>query len=204
MILHELLHRYVPADEYEAAMKARLEAFLAAAARQGGDPFGRELAGEAPAWGHVTGSAWVASEDYSRTLMVHHAKLGIWVQPGGHCDGEADAAAVARREAEEETGLAATLLSPEIFDIDAHTIPEYWRTPAHIHYDVRFLLRADAAQTPVVTAESHAVRWFTLEEAEQRSGEESIARMVRKTRRLRDAARGDSAPGDAVACGNEA
>jgi 8-oxo-dGTP pyrophosphatase MutT (NUDIX family) len=188
-MLNELLQRYSPLDAHEAAMKARLETFLAAVAQRGDDPFGREMAGETgdggvPAWGHVTGSAWVVNKDFSHVVLVHHAKLNKWVQPGGHCDGEANVAAVARREAEEETGLNVTLITPEIFDIDTHEIPEYWRTPAHCHYDVRFLLRADSAQTPVVSDESHAALWFSLDVALQRSGEESVARMVEKTRRL--------------------
>lgn len=184
LMLRELLQRYTPSNEHESAMKARLETFLASAERLGHDPFGRELAGEEPHWGHVTGSAWVVSEDLARVVLLHHAKLDKWVQPGGHCDGEADAAAVAQREADEETGLHVRLLSPEIFDIDAHEIPEYWRTPAHVHYDVRFLLHADASQPIVVSDESHAVLWFSLDEAQERSGEESIRRMVEKTRRL--------------------
>src|SRR5690606_7888674 len=33
--------------------------------------------------GHVTGSAWVVSPDRRRCLLVHHAKLDRWLQPGG-------------------------------------------------------------------------------------------------------------------------
>ena len=183
-MLRDLLQRYSPADAHEAAMKARLQAFLDAAARQGGDAYGREMAGEEPHWGHVTGSAWIVNRDLSRTVLVHHAKLDKWVQPGGHCDSESDVAAVAQREAVEETGLRVELVSPEIFDIDAHEIPEYWRTPPHVHYDVRFLLCADDKQEIIVSDESHAVLWFDLDEAQKRSGEESIARMIGKTRRL--------------------
>jgi 8-oxo-dGTP pyrophosphatase MutT (NUDIX family) len=183
-MLRKLLERYAPTDAHEMAMKARLEAFLDAAERLAGDAYGRELAGEEPCWGHVTGSAWVVNDDYTQVVLVHHAKLDKWVQPGGHCDGEADAANVARREAEEETGLAVEPISAEIFDIDVHEIPEYWRTPAHCHYDVRFLLRADSGQTPVVSDESHAARWFDLDAALRQSGEESNTRMVEKTRQL--------------------
>jgi hypothetical protein len=65
--------------------------------------------------------------------------------------------------------------------VDVHEIPEYWNTPAHFHFDVRFLFEADENAQPVVSHESKAVRWVTLEEAEDLSGEESIKRMVRKT-----------------------
>ena len=51
--------------------------------------------------GHFTGSAFVVSADGERTLLMHHRKLGLWVQPGGHADGDPDLAAVALREAQE-------------------------------------------------------------------------------------------------------
>ena len=179
MHLLELLARYVPLDEREAAHTERLRAFLSQAKD---DAFGREMAGHEPFWGHVTGSAWVVSSDRSRVLMVHHAKLGRWVQPGGHCDGEADVLSVARREVREETGLDAVPLSHEIFDVDVHPIPKYWSIAEHLHFDVRFLLQADDTFEPIVSPESRAVRWVSLDEALRLNPSGSITRMVAKTR----------------------
>ena len=159
-------------------MVARLKTFLAAP----GAHFGRDLAGAAPDWGHVTGSSWIVDESGRNVVLLFHGKLGKWVQPGGHCDDESDVLSVALREAREETGLDVWAHDTTIFDVDAHEIPEYWNTPAHVHYDVRFLLRADGAQTPVVSDESRAVKWVSLDEANQLSGEDSVARMVEKTR----------------------
>jgi hypothetical protein len=45
--------------------------------------------------GHITGSAWVLSPDRQKVLLVHHAKLDRWLQPGGHSDGEIDIPEVA-------------------------------------------------------------------------------------------------------------
>jgi 8-oxo-dGTP pyrophosphatase MutT (NUDIX family) len=106
------------------------------------------------------------------------------VQPGGHCDGEENVLSVAIREAQEETGLRSTPATSEVFDIDVHEIPEYWNTPTHLHFDVRFLLLADENQKPICSDESKNVRWVSLEEALRLSDEESIARMVRKTLHL--------------------
>jgi 8-oxo-dGTP pyrophosphatase MutT (NUDIX family) len=122
--------------------------------------------------------------DGSRVVLVHHAKLNRWVQPGGHCDGETDVLAVALREAQEEIGLEVAPLQDGIFDVDVHLIPEYWNTPEHWHYDVRFLLRTDDRMPPQVSAESHAVRWVTLQEAAVLNCGESISRMIAKTRRF--------------------
>ena len=57
------------------------------------------------AMGHITGSAWLIDQSQQRVLLTHHRKLNIWVQLGGHADGESDVARVAMNEAEEESGL---------------------------------------------------------------------------------------------------
>ena len=178
MNLSELLQNHQPFDAHETAMVARLKAFLS----DDGEHFGRDLAGNAPDWGHVTGSSWIVDESGDQVVLLFHGKLQKWVQPGGHCDGEGDVLNVAMREAREETGLDVRADSDAIFDIDAHEIPEYWNTPAHVHYDVRFLLRASSGQTPIVSDESGAVRWVSLDEARKLSGEASVARMIGKTR----------------------
>jgi len=93
--------------------------------------------------GHLTASAFIVDPERTRFLLVHHRKLGKWVQPGGHADGEADLFAVAAREAREETGLRRLEGERRVFDVDVHTIPPRPAIPAHLHYDVRFLFIAD-------------------------------------------------------------
>ena len=74
--------------------------------------------------GHLTGSAWIVSVDRRKALLLHHRKLGRWIQPGGHADGELDLFGVALKEAREESGLSQIRsISREIFDIDIHEIP---------------------------------------------------------------------------------
>ena len=132
--------------------------------------------------GHLTGSAWVVDPARRRTLLTHHRKLGKWLQLGGHADGEEDLAAVALREAREESGLAdVRLATPEIFDLDAHGIPARGQEPAHIHFDVRFLCEASADAPLAVSDESHALAWLDLAEVSRLNPEESLLRMVRRT-----------------------
>jgi len=133
--------------------------------------------------GHFTGSAWVVDAGRRRTLLTHHRKLDKWLQLGGHADGEADLAAVAGREAREESGLAEVkIVTGEIFDLDRHLIPARKGEPEHWHYDVRFLIEADPAQPLVVTSESKDLAWVELAEVARLNPEESMLRMVRRTR----------------------
>lgn len=117
-----------------------------------------------PATGHVTGSAVVLSACRRKVLLTHHAKLDLWLQLGGHCDGVRDVRAVALREAQEESGLRDIHpLGQAIFDIDIHQIPASPREPAHLHHDVRYLFQADAGQPLVVSAESKDLAWVPLD-----------------------------------------
>ena len=112
--------------------------------------------------GHFTGSAFVVSADGERTLLMHHRKLGLWVQPGGHADGDPDLAAVALREAQEEIGLRGLTLEPGIFDLDRHAIPARRDEPEHFHYDVRFVVRAAAGEAFALNEESLALAWRAI------------------------------------------
>ena len=113
--------------------------------------------------------------------MTHHAKLGRWLQLGGHADGDADPLAVACREAAEESGLSVVPIQEEILDLDIHAIPARGPDPAHFHYDVRFLLQIERPGSLQVTDESLALRWVPLGNVETVTNEESVLRMVRKS-----------------------
>lgn len=132
--------------------------------------------------GHITGSAWVLDADRKRTLLTHHRKLDRWLQPGGHADGDHDVAAVALKEAEEETGLKDLALERDaIFDIDVHMIPERGNEPAHYHYDCRFVIIATGDDAYTISEESHDLAWVPLNEIEDYTDEWSVLRMAQKT-----------------------
>jgi len=137
--------------------------------------------------GHITGSAWIVSRDGEQVLLVRHRKLGAWLQPGGHADGDADPAAVARREAEEESGLQGLSLVdwwrdgsrvPQPFDLDVHTIPARGAEPEHLHLDIRYLLVGDPAEPVSVSPESDEVRWVPRGEIPHFNREASVLRMA--------------------------
>ncbi|MBX3431811.1 MAG: NUDIX hydrolase [Pirellulales bacterium] len=179
--LLELLDRYETHYPEERAVAQRIRALVAKHA----DCFERTCRP-----GHVTGSAWVTTPDGSQALLVHHRKLGKWLQPGGHADGECDVPQVALREAIEESGLAELKLFAEgeivPLDLDVHEIPARRDAEgrliedAHEHHDVRFLIVSPTAAAPTLSDESHAVRWFTAAELVATTDEESVLRLARK------------------------
>ena len=133
--------------------------------------------------GHFTASAFVLSADRAQLLLILHAKLGLWLQPGGHVDAD-DASMIeaARREAIEETGVED--LEPAhdgIFDVDVHEIPPLGNEPAHRHFDVRFLFRAGQRELRAAT-DARAARWAPLEEiiAGAVSSDASVGRAARQ------------------------
>ncbi|MFC4728827.1 NUDIX hydrolase [Coralloluteibacterium thermophilus] len=131
--------------------------------------------------GHFTGSAWVVSADGARVLLMHHRKLGRWLQLGGHADGDPDLERVALREAEEESGLDGLRLEGPILDIDRHRIPARGDEPEHWHYDVRYVVRATAGEACEANAESLALAWRPVEAlAADPGADASIRRMAQK------------------------
>ena len=132
--------------------------------------------------GHFTASAWLVDRDGTRVLLTHHRKLGLWLQLGGHADGEEDFATVAMTEAREESGLDTLSFDDDaIFDLDRHWIPEHKGVPAHWHYDVRFVVRATGREDFVVSDESHALAWRDIASLVGDEGADaSLRRMARK------------------------
>ncbi len=172
--LEWLLRAYVRDWPDEAAV---VDVFEQLHARRGdADPFARD---HLP--GHFTGSAWLVSADGERVLLTHHRKLGLWLQLGGHADGDTDLARVALREAEEETGLRDLVVDSAVFDLDRHAIPARGNEPEHWHYDVRFVVRARGSEDFVVNEESNALAWREIADvATDPHADESMRRMARK------------------------
>lgn len=148
------------------------------------DCFKRTLASP----GHVTGSAWIVDPARQSVLLMHHRKLDLWIQLGGHADGDHRVWAVAEREGLEESGLGSLELIaggytnsgiPVPFDLDIHEIPARKDEPAHLHFDVRY---AFVAPTRAVrgNAESRALAWVPVEGLNTVTEDASVLRMARK------------------------
>jgi 8-oxo-dGTP pyrophosphatase MutT (NUDIX family) len=129
--------------------------------------------------GHLTASALVLDASGERALLTFHAKLGKWLQLGGHCDGDANLAAVALREAVEESGIEDLAIDPLPIDLDVHPIPARKGEPEHLHLDTRFLVHAPEGAVERLSEESLDLRWFTSEEADELETDDSVRRLLR-------------------------
>ena len=131
--------------------------------------------------GHLTGSALVVEATGTRTLLMLHRKLGRWFQPGGHADGDANLAAVALREATEETGITGLRVALPAIDVDVHRVPLPGEEP-HLHLDARFLVVAPPGSAERANEESLALRWVTEADLDafEPPVDDSTRRLVRR------------------------
>ena len=171
--LSALIEQYAGQHPEEAVTCERLLQFV----RSHPDCFSRSCVP-----GHVTSSAWLFDTTGKRVLLTHHKKLDIWVQLGGHMEGEARVLDSALREAREESGIdGIRVCSEALFDIDIHEIPARGEDPAHLHYDCRFALQTETTDAFELTDESHELRWVAVHKVRGLTDEESVLRMVQKS-----------------------
>ena len=139
-------------------------------------------------FGHITGSALVVDENGS-VLLNHHKKVNIWIQFGGHCDGERDVKKVALRETIEESGLnlkdlefmTSGIYSCAIYDIPANRTKG---EPAHKHYDIVFLIKTKNRDFHL-SSESTELRWCSPTEAiELVNGDAVCVSMIESSRKF--------------------
>ena len=94
-------------------------------------------------------------------LLTLHARIGRWLQTGGHIestDPTLEAAAV--REAYEESGLVDLAVEPSPLLLSKHEVPCGTVRPTY-HLDVQYLVLAnDHLVSPNIGAESLDLRWF--------------------------------------------
>ena len=174
MTLDALLKEYHPWNEQEARdvpeILRRLE--------QGEDLYTRDNLSA-----HLTVSGWVISPDRTKILLAYHNLYDSWAWLGGHADGEQDLLAVALREVQEESGLTARPVSPELFSVEILPVSGHEKhgvyVPSHLHLNLTFLLEADPdAPVRCKADENSKVAWFSLEDAPEASSEPWIRNRI--------------------------
>ncbi len=130
--------------------------------------------------GHLTGSALVVDPASRRILLLFHAKVRRWLQPGGHADGDGDLAHVSWREATEETGIDGLRVVTPAIDLDVHVFHNAVGTePDHLHLDVRHLVLTPAGAEATTNHESEGHAWVPLEDLERYDVDPGTIRMAR-------------------------
>lgn len=168
-----LISTYEPRDDAQAEFKERMLAFIAEHPQ---DAHKRSCLS-----GHLTASCLLLDHAEERALLTHHAKLGRWLQLGGHVDGDANLPAGALREAQEESGIPGIELDPTPIDIDIHSIPGRGDEPEHWHLDVRFIARAPQGAKEVISEESIELGWFSPADLEGLDTDPSVRRLFELT-----------------------
>ncbi|HEX5016338.1 MAG TPA: NUDIX domain-containing protein [Actinomycetes bacterium] len=110
---------------------------------------------------HLTASVIVLDQTQTHVLLGLHAKVGLWLQFGGHI--EADDASVqsaAERELVEESGIGElSLAGAEPLQLDRHPAP----CGARHHLDIQFAAYVDHDVATKLSQESLALRWFPVD-----------------------------------------
>lgn len=174
MLARGVIANYAPWNEEQASARERMLAFI--------DEHPCDAHLRSSLTGHLTASALVVDARRERGLLTFHKKLGRWLQLGGHCDGDANLAGVALREASEESGIAGLAIDPEPIDLDVHVIPaRTTRTgevePEHLHLDTRFVVHAPPDAVLAMSDESLDLRWFTPRELDSITTDGSVKRL---------------------------
>ena len=135
---------------------------------------------------HFTASNWIVNKEHTKVLMVYHNIYRSWAWTGGHADGEQDLLLVARKEAEEETGLKnVTLLSDGIYAIQMLTVNSHRKkgkfVSSHLHLDCCYLWGANEADMVRAKAdENSGVEWIPIEKVLEATSEEHMKPIYEK------------------------
>jgi 8-oxo-dGTP pyrophosphatase MutT (NUDIX family) len=165
------IEAFLPRDERQARFRREMLSFLQAHPE---DAHKRSCL-----LGHLTASALVLDHKRERALLTFHRKLNRWLQLGGHCDGDANLARTALREAVEESGIEALAIDPTPLDVDVHSIPARPGEPEHWHLDTRFLVLAPPGAVATVGEESLDLRWFSPDDLVRIPTDDSVRRLFR-------------------------
>ena len=174
----EPIVRFQPGDEREAQEQRMILGMI--------DRLGDAILTRESEIAHMTASSIIVSKDRRRTLMAFHRIYNSWAWTGGHADGESDFEAVARREAQEETGISGLrrlgggIASIEILPVWAH-MKRGRPVGSHLHLNVSYLFEADdSLPLSVREDENSAVGWLAVDRLDEYVSEPPMLPVYRR------------------------
>lgn len=109
---------------------------------------------------HLTASSLICAVAEGQVLLTLHARIGRWLQTGGHVEAtDPSLEAAAAREACEESGFIDLAVDPSPLLLSRHEVPCGPVRPTY-HLDVQYLVHVNRLVRPEIGAESLDVRWF--------------------------------------------
>ena len=165
----EEIVRFSPKDGREGRERAMMLDLIA--------QYGDGILSRENDFAHMTASSIIVSRDRKRTLMAFHKIYNSWAWTGGHADGESDFEAIARREAQEETGIVNLVrlgngpASVEILPVWAH-VKRGRHVGSHLHLNVSYLFEADESlPLRIAQDENSAVGWIEVDKLREKVSE---------------------------------
>ena len=177
MELRKQLENYIACNEQERCDKELILAYM--------DMFDDVLTRQNQMC-HFTASNWIVNKEHTKVLMIYHNIYKSWAWTGGHADGMSDLAAVALKEAQEETGLQhLKMISDGIYAIQILTVDSHVKkgkfVPSHLHLDCCFLIEADETEPiRIKEDENSAIGWIDISQATVVTNEEKMKPIYKK------------------------
>lgn len=169
---------YIPKDAREESEKREI---LTLMEREGDRLLLRECS-----YAHMTASSVIVNRNRTKMLMAFHKIYQSWAWTGGHADGDGDFEAVARREAQEETGiqnlkkLGAGAASIEVLPVWAHQ-KHGQMVASHLHLNISYLFEADdTLPLRIAEDENSAVGWIPIAQLEEYVREKDMIPIYQK------------------------
>lgn len=169
---------YIPKDAREESEKREI---LTLMEREGDRLLLRECS-----YAHMTASSVIVNRNRTKMLMAFHKIYQSWAWTGGHADGDGDFEAVARREAQEETGiqnlkkLGAGAASLEVLPVWAHR-KHGQMVASHLHLNISYLFEADdTLPLRIAEDENSAVGWIPIAQLEEYVREKDMMPIYQK------------------------
>ena len=108
----------------------------------------------------VCASCYVVDFEKKELLMIYNKKLGKWLQPGGHIEGDETPLDTAKREVKEETGIEFNPIGTKFMDSIEPIAVEKYETKIGPQIDIQFV--GKPINKTIINNEHNNAQWISL------------------------------------------